>query len=105
VRVYIAGPYTRGDRSDNVRHAMRAAIQLLDAGHEPFCPHLSHFLDLMEPRPWEEWMRLDMAWLPFADAIIRLQGDSAGADEEVRLAAELGIVVHSSVVDFLEDNP
>lgn len=102
MRVYIAGPYTLGDRSENVRRAAKAMIQVLDAGHEPFCPIVhSHFLDLMYPRPWEDWMRLDLAWLDGAEAFIRLPGESAGADEEYRRIAGT-IPIYFSVEAFLE---
>jgi len=102
MRVYIAGPYTLGDRSENVRTAAAAMMRILDAGHEPFCPIVhSHFLDLMHPRPWEDWMRLDLAWLPFAEAVIRLPGKSEGAD--IECAAIAGTIpIFFSVEAFLE---
>lgn len=101
MRVYIAGPYTIGDRSKNVRQAMKAMDRLIAAGHEPFCPLLTHFQDLAFPRPWEDWMRIDLAWLPFAKALIRLPGESEGADTEVALAAKHGIPIFDSVKQFL----
>lgn len=81
---------------------MAATIQILDAGHEPFCPLLSHFLDLVHPRPWEEWMRLDMAWLKCAEAFVRIPGDSEGADIERDRAHEELIPCFNSVASFLE---
>ena len=102
MRVYIAGPYTLGDRSENMRQAMAATIAVLDAGHEPYCPLLTHFLDLAYPRPWEDWMRLDLAWLPCAEAFIRLPGESVGADMEADAALGHNIPVYPSVEVFLE---
>ena len=101
MRVYIAAPYSVGDRSENVRRAIDAATQILDAGHEPFCPLLSHFWDLIHPRPWEDWMRLDLAWLPFAEAVVRLPGESEGADTEADLARIHDIPVFEGVEAFL----
>ena len=101
MRVYIAGPYTLGDRSENVRKAMEVATQLLDAGHEPFCPHLSHFWDLAHPRPWVEWMRVDLAWLEVAEALVRIPGESAGADHEAHFSYTHNIPTFFSVGDFL----
>ena len=43
MRVYIAAPYTKGDRSENMRRAMKAMDKLIAAGHEPFLPILTHF--------------------------------------------------------------
>lgn len=102
MRVYVAGPYTLGDRSENMRRIMAATIEILDAGHEPFCPLLTHFLDLTHPRPWEDWMRLDMAWLECAEAFVSIPGESLGADMEADRAAILGIPTFESVADFLE---
>ena len=102
MRVYIAGPYTKGDRSENVRNAMKAMDQLIEAGHEPFCPLLTHFQDLAFPRPWEDWMRIDLAWLPFAEAVVRLPGPSDGSDIETHEASKLGIAIFYSLEAFLE---
>ena len=105
MRVYVAGPYTLGDRSENVRNAMRAMDELIAAGHEPFCPLLSHFQDLAFPRPWSDWIRLDLAWLPFAEAFIRLPGESVGtSDYEEPLAWKHNIPSYNSVEAFLEAN-
>ena len=102
MRVYVASPYTLGDRSENVRKALAVATQLLDAGHEPFCPLLSHFWDLMYPRPWHRWMEVDLAWLKVAEALVRIPGESVGADREVAVANRRGIPTFFSVEAFLE---
>lgn len=93
LRVYVAGPYTGGDVAWNVARAMDVADQLLSAGLAPFCPHLSHFLHLHHPHGYETWMALDMAWLAACDVLVRLPGDSPGADREVAEAEQLGIPV------------
>lgn len=100
MRIYIAGRYTRGDRSDNVRNAMRAMDRLIAAGHEPLCPLLTHFQDLAFPRPWEDWMRIDLAWLPFSDAVVRLPGNSLGADMETEEANRWDIPVFLGLDTF-----
>ena len=102
MRVYVAGPYTLGDRSENLRRIMAATVEILDAGHEPFCPLLTFFLDLTHPRPWEDWMRLDIAWLKVAEAFVSIPGESLGADMEHELAEQLGIPTFESVAEFLE---
>jgi len=101
MRVYIAGPYTQGDRSEIMRRAMRAMDQLIAAGHEPFLPILTHFQDLVYPRPWKDWMRVDLAWLPCAEAVVRLPGESAGANIEYTEAVRQGIPTFKSVEAFL----
>lgn len=105
MRVYVAGPYTLGDRSENLRRIMAATVEILDAGHEPFCPLLTHFMDLVHPRPWEDWMRLDLAWLRVAEAVVRIPGESEGADLETHYAYTHNIPVFFSVAEFLEAHP
>ena len=101
MRVYIAGPYTKGDVAVNVRNAIEAANQLMDHGHFPFIPHLNHFVHLLFPRPYEDWLALDNVFLPYCQALVRLPGESLGADKEVMLAKSLNIPVYAGVGDLL----
>ena len=101
MRIYIAGPYTKGDVAINVRTAMEAGIVLLKEGHAPYVPHLTHFLHLHAPQSYETWTRLDNAYLPYCEALIRLPGESSGADAEVALAQRLSIPVFLGMADFL----
>lgn len=101
-RIYIAAPYAKGDAAENVRRAVLAADEFLRAGHVPFCPHLSHFWHLPCPKPREAWLEYDLEWLRACDAVVRLPGESEGADAEVEAARELGIPVYGSVREFLE---
>lgn len=101
MRVYVAGPLEGGNQRANVRQAIQAMSDLLAAGHEPFCQHLSWFADLVGERPYEDWMRLDMAWLEVAEIFLRLPGVSPGADREEKRARELGIPVVGSVAQLL----
>lgn len=100
MRVYIAGPYTKGDVAINCRMAFEAWHVLADAGFFPFCPHLTHFLHLHNPRPYADWIEQDLAWLEVCHALIRLPGESKGADGEVCRAVALGIPVYLSISDF-----
>ena len=102
MRVYIAGPYTKGDVVVNVRNAVLAADRIFDAGHLPYVPHLTHLWHTVSPHPWEDWMRLDMEWIRACDALVRMPGESTGADLEVEQARNLGIPVFDGVDAFLE---
>ena len=93
MKIFIAGPYTRGDVAQNVRAAIDAAEKIIEAGYVPFVPHLSHFQHLIHPRPYEDWLRLDREWLKVCDAIVRLPGESPGAVGEIAFARELEIPV------------
>lgn len=92
-RVYVSGPYSFGDQAENVRIAVEAADALLDAGLAPYVPHLWHFWAIHSPRGYEEWMRLDFAFLPVCNVLLRIEGHSPGADREEDGARRLGIPV------------
>ena len=96
-RIYIAGPYTHGDVAVNVRNALDVASRLLDDGFAPYVPHLTHFLHMVHPHSYEEWLALDLAWLTVCDGLVRLDGESPGADREVAEAHRLGIPVFLGV--------
>lgn len=93
LRIYVAGPYTKGDVAVNVTTAVRAADSVLRAGHIPFVPHLTHFWHLLEPHDYETWLAYDFEWLRQCDAMIRLPGESVGADREETEARRLGMPV------------
>jgi len=92
-RIYVAGPYTAGDIVVNVRNAIDAGDAIATLGGIPFVPHLSHFHHLVHARPWQFWIDQDLQWLHVCDALLRLPGDSLGADLEVAEARRLVIPV------------
>ena len=102
IYVYIAGPYTKDDPVINVRNAMEAANRLIDMGYCVFCPHLSHFLHMASPKKYDTWLRHDFMWLRKCDCVLRLSGESKGADEEVELAKSLGKEIVFSVEEFYD---
>ena len=102
MRVYVAGPLSQGNVAGNVRQAILAADRLLAAGHAPFVPHLTHFWGMVCPREYEEWITLDFVWIRCCDALIRLPGESLGADREVVWAQHWNIPVFEGVTAFLE---
>lgn len=101
-RVYISGPYTLGDVEANVRNAILAGAAVRDAGHVPYIPHLMHYWDKVSPRPWGDWMGICLAEVRRSDAMIRLPGESRGADLEVELAQKRGLQVFAGVREFLK---
>jgi len=102
VYVYVAGPYSKGDVMDNIHRAIRAANWLMDAGYTPFVPHLTGIWHLVTPKPYWAWLEYDNKWLRKCDAVLRLDGESSGADKEVELALELGIPVYYDLLAFPE---
>lgn len=99
--IYVAAPYTKGDVAENVRRACEVGNVLLEMGHIPFVPHLSHFWHFAFPKPWEVWLRMDLVFLSRCDALLRLDGDSKGADIEVETALKLKIPVYKRLEDIL----
>jgi hypothetical protein len=93
-KIFIAGPYTLGDVAINVKKSMDMANELINLGFAPFCPLLTHFLHMNNPQPYEKWLAVDKSFLAVCDAVIRMKGDSKGADGEVELAKKLNIPVY-----------
>lgn len=93
-RIFLSGPYTAPSPGENTRRMMEVGNRLIDLGYAPFVPLLSYFLDLMQERGYEEWMEVDLAFVPTCDAMLRLPGHSPGADREVAAATAAGLPVY-----------
>lgn len=100
--VYIASPYTIGDVAKNVRKQFEAAECLYNAGFLPYPPLFTHFWHFLFPHPYEYWTRLDMEWIRRCDFLLRLPGESNGADEEVRFALTHKIPVYFSIESLIK---
>jgi hypothetical protein len=96
MKIYVAGPYTKGDVVENVQKAIVLGNNLRALGHLPFIPHLTMFWHFLIPHKIEYWYAYDMEWLEMCDAVFRLPGESVGADREVERAKELGKPVYYS---------
>ena len=99
-RIFISGPYTKGDVAINVKRAMDIANDLINLGYAPYCAHLTHFLHMNNPQSYETWLKIDSKFLEVSDAIIRLPGISEGADREVELAKKLHIPIFYSLEEL-----
>lgn len=105
--VYVAGPLTNGGRLDiqeqrlNIRRACSAADTLMMRGFAPFVPHLSWHQNEMFPRDRELWMRVCLELVGVHNILLRLPGDSEGADQEVGKAQRLSIPVYYSIGELI----
>ena len=97
IKIYVAGPYSKGSVVDNVDIAIQYTSELVDMGYAPFCPHLSHFVDVYSKKTWSDWMKIDLEFLSRCDVLIRIPGESPGADIEVATAIQSGIPVLNSL--------
>lgn len=90
---YIAGPYSAGDPVQNTRDAMLVGDELTGWGYAVYVPHLSLFWHFLRPHEIDFWYSHDIAWLLKCDVLVRLGGESEGADNEVQTAHANGILV------------
>lgn len=102
-KVYIAGPYSKGDVGENVKNAMDVCSELINMGYAPFCPHLYHFAHIHYPQNYQTWLDIDIQFLKVCDALIRIPGDSPGSDKEIEIAENLGIPVYYSIKQLHEN--
>jgi len=100
--IYIASPYNIGDKLTNVKKSLEVANILMDKGFIPYAPLLNHFQDEMFPRPEKDWIEFDLRWLYKCDALLRLPGESKGADEEVRSANKVGTPIFYSIEELVK---
>ncbi len=98
--VYVAGPIKIGDQFVNTRQGILASDFLLRLGYVPFCPFSNGMWQLVAPHSYEEWLAFDFAWLEKCDAVLRIPGESSGADREVAHARTLGIPVFFDILDL-----
>ena len=111
--ILVAGPYRSGTGDDpvkmaaNLRRLEEAALPLFRAGHVPLIGEWLA-LPLMQvagSKAIGDAVYEEIAYpvahrlLPRCDAVLRLPGESKGADEDVRIAAERGLKVFFRVED------
>lgn len=102
--VYVAGPYTEGLWEENIRTVIDAGDRIMQAGHTPFIPHtMTTLWALVEPKTKDEWLAIDLDILKRCDCLVRIDGDSEGADAEVEFARENNISVYS-LPEFLNEH-
>ena len=101
MKIYVAGPYSANNPHNiqlNVDRAIDIGCELIKRGHNPFIPHLTHYVWL---RPegdfsYDKWCELDVEWLKLCDALYFI-GSSNGANAELELAKKLGLKIFYSL--------
>jgi len=103
--IMIAGPYRTGARSEaerehNLRTLNRAAVEVFRKGHIPIIG-VNLALPVIEAAGDEMYdaimMPLSLAVAERCDAVLRLDGRSPGADEEVARVQARGGSVYRSI--------
>lgn len=110
-RVYIASPYSFGNKEELVKKQFEIAYHLLKMGFNPYAPLYNHFIQDAYPDVDSNfsWIELDKEWLELCDILVRfhfkdengVEIPSQGADEEEAHAKALGI--HVFHFDKIED--
>lgn len=123
--VYVAGAITKGDVVENVKKAHAAGTALLKAGFAVVVPHGSVFFGnetitsvttceddtfrekdrkvgfvidvLADGIPYETWIDHSLELVRRCDCLLRLEGESRGADLEEAEANLCGMPVYRSV--------
>lgn len=101
IYVYIAGPISNGV-AKGVRCAIQVADEIAELGYVPIIPHLSHFWDLMSGKSYRFIIEYDLKLLAMCHVLLRLPGESPGANGEVKYAKEWGIPVVYGVMELTE---
>ena len=111
--ILIAGPYRSGTNDDpklmqqNLERLESVALPLFRKGHVPIIGEwvalpLIHLAGSTKPgdAAWEE-IKYPVAHrlLDKCDAVLRIEGASKGADEDVRKAKEKGLKIYYNVED------
>jgi hypothetical protein len=111
--ILVAGPYRSGTGDDpekmsrNLRVLEEAALPLYRAGHIPLIGEwvalpllrIAGSTRIGDER-WQEILYpVAHRLIARCDAVLRLDGASAGADEDVRLARERGLPVYHRLLD------
>ncbi len=106
-KVYIASPYSLGNKLDNVIRQLEMADKLMTLGIAPYIPLLNHYQQEYFPRQENDWLNLDLQFMRSCDAIIRIKPiidgkelPSLGADIEEHEARRLGIPVFYSIEEL-----
>ncbi len=129
--IYVAGPITKGSQWQNGAQADDAMLELMKAGVGVINPMLTMWSGAcrkmvntypastgvncleMPTRPeakahggfqkisHKHWLDMDKEIISRVDAVLRLPGQSSGADEEVAFANEKGIPVFTDIAECI----
>jgi nucleoside 2-deoxyribosyltransferase len=104
--IYIAGPLTSSGYTElNVRDAVLTADKLSRYTNslQGFVPHLSIFWNMILPnrKTYEYWLNYDFNIILKCDALLRIGGESKGADKEVEFAKKNNIPVYFDILDLI----
>lgn len=106
LQIYVAGPYSSQSQlavHENVVRAIDAGITLIEKGHYPFIPHLTHFVkiraeEIDKPISYNEFLEWDRQFIDACDGFLYLDS-SPGADKELAYAEKRDLYIFYSMDD------
>jgi hypothetical protein len=106
--IMISGPYRTGTRTDaerdeNLRAMNAAAYEVFRKGHVPIIGvnMALHVIEAVGPDTYDAvMMPLSLALAERCDAVLRIGGPSAGADQEVEIITARGGTLYHAVNDI-----
>lgn len=109
--ILIAGPYRSGTDGDperiasNLRRLEEAAAPIYRLGHVPMIGEWAALPTLrgmkeQDAESGDVMYETAFRLLQHCDAVLRLPGDSTGADKDVEIARDRGLSVYTSIDDI-----
>jgi hypothetical protein len=105
MKIYISCALSLGSANANFYRPNEVHTRLIQHGHAVFNPALSLAnFGAQRELTWGQWLANDLEWVKASDLVLRLPGDSRGADLEVYTAVQNNIrVVGPPHFEFLAD--
>ncbi len=89
--IYLATPMTKGEWVTNWDKCLIIADRLRIKGYAPYPPVVSWSWQQHTRYTPEEWLQYDFNLILVSDGVLRVNGDSAGADREMDFAVRHNI--------------
>lgn len=99
---YVAGPISKNTLGC-VRDVQPVFDALRAASFVPFLPQLSVISEMVQSRPWDEWMSYDLDIISHCDLLIVMPGESEGVKREIEFAVSLKVPVFGW--EFIRSSP
>ena len=96
--IYIASPYT-GCEVEGTKRQMIVSSEIMLSGHFPYAPLWLHYAQVLGDIKfnYQDCIEHCLRVLPTCDLLVRLAGESKGADVEEAAARNLGIPVLNTI--------
>lgn len=101
--IYLACPMTIGGFDFNTRKCLEIADRLMVKGYCPIPPVLSFLWGVYSPKSHEDWLQHDFSLIRVSDGVLRIKGDSEGADREMDFAVRHDVPVFLSEYELYSE--